>query len=86
MDSECVGYIAGFLNTVTFVPQVYKTWKTKFAGDVSIQMFVIATISASLWSIYGIMINDPIVYMANAIVFLLAIIQVALISKTRHKK
>ena len=78
VHSECVGFIAGFFNTVTFIPQVYKTWKTKSASDVSIQMFIIATTSASLWSVYGIMINKPSVYTANTVVFLLSTAQIIL--------
>ncbi|MCA6071043.1 MAG: hypothetical protein LE168_01440 [Endomicrobium sp.] len=75
---EIVGWSAAFFNAVTFVPQVYKTWKTKSAGDVSIQMFIIAIINASLWSIYGIMVHDSIVYMVNTIVFFLSAIQIIL--------
>jgi MtN3 and saliva related transmembrane protein len=76
--SKIVGCIAAFFNAVTFVPQVCKTWKTKSASDVSIQMFIISTTNALLWSIYGIGINDPIVYTVNTIVFFLSVIQIIL--------
>ena len=33
-----LGYFAGFLTTVSFVPQVIKTWKTKSADDFSLMM------------------------------------------------
>ena len=36
-----LGYFAGFLITVAFVPQVLKTWKTKSADDLSLGMFLV---------------------------------------------
>ena len=35
-----LGYFAGFLTTVSLVPQVVKTWKTKSAEDFSLEMLL----------------------------------------------
>ena len=32
-----LGYFAGFLTTVSLVPQVIKTWKTKSADDIIVR-------------------------------------------------
>ncbi|MDR1511618.1 MAG: hypothetical protein LBS15_02450 [Endomicrobium sp.] len=50
---EIVGFFAGCVSTISFVPQVYKTRKTKSAEEISIEMFIIYTISLLLWIIYG---------------------------------
>jgi MtN3 and saliva related transmembrane protein len=76
--SEFIGFLAGFFNTITFVPQVYKTWKVKSANDVSMQMFIISTMNSSLWVTYGIMIDKPAIYMTNIVVSVLSIIQIVL--------
>ena len=35
------GYLAGFLTTISLVPQVIKIWKTKSADDFSLAMLLI---------------------------------------------
>ena len=57
------GYIAGFLTTVSLVPQVIKTWKTKSANDFSLAMLLIWCAGISFWVTYGILINaKPIIF------------------------
>ncbi|RMH77120.1 MAG: hypothetical protein D6680_06105, partial [Cyanobacteria bacterium J007] len=36
-----LGLLAGTLTTISFLPQVIKTWKSKSAKDVSLEMFLI---------------------------------------------
>ena len=75
---EIVGFCAGTLATCAFVPQVYKTYKTKSAKDVSMSMFVIFASGTILWIIYGIMSKKPPIYISNMIIFVLAAFQIAL--------
>ena len=57
------GYIAGFLTTISLVPQVIKTWKTKSADDFSLAMLLIWCAGISCWTTYGILINaKPIIF------------------------
>ena len=58
MDSEIVGMIAGALSCTTFLPQVIKTWKSKSTKDVSLTMFLIASLGTALWLVYGILIHS----------------------------
>ncbi|GHT69112.1 hypothetical protein AGMMS49950_01170 [Endomicrobiia bacterium] len=76
--SGVIGTIAACLSASTFVPQVYKTWKTKSAKNVSIQMFIISSITALLWITYGIGTKKPPIYIANIIGFILSVTQVNL--------
>ena len=51
---EIVGYIAGFLVSVSLTPQVIKTWKTKSARDISVIWTLILMSGLILWVIYAI--------------------------------
>lgn len=60
---EILGMSAGLISSITFLPQVIKTWKSKSAKDISLLMFTFATISVIMWLIYGILIkNNPIIF------------------------
>ncbi|MEO0338538.1 MAG: SemiSWEET family transporter, partial [Bacteroidota bacterium] len=56
---ELIGIIAGIFSTAGFVPQVYKTWRTKSVEDLSMGMIVILVIGILLWLIYGFYKNAP---------------------------
>jgi len=60
---ELLGMTAGCISSITFIPQVIKTWKTKSAKDISLLMFTFATASVIMWLAYGILIrNNPIIF------------------------
>lgn len=68
-----IGLAAGFCTTAAFLPQVIKTWKSKSAKDLSLGMYSIFCTGVLLWLIYGIMITDLPIILANAITLILAI-------------
>lgn len=73
---EIVGLVGSFLSSVTFMPQVYKTWKTKRADDLSFEMMLIVFISTIVWLIYGIY-NSPMLWpviICNGIVCVLSLL------------
>jgi MtN3 and saliva related transmembrane protein len=70
---EILGIIAGCLSSLTFIPQVVQTWKTKTAKDISLSTFVIAATSCLLWLIYGLVVNLFSVIFTNAIVLSLTL-------------
>jgi MtN3 and saliva related transmembrane protein len=51
---DLVGHLGSLLSSITFIPQVYKTWKSKSAGDLSLLMMGIVFVSTIVWLIYGI--------------------------------
>jgi MtN3 and saliva related transmembrane protein len=70
--SETVGLVAGALTTVSFVPQVIKTWRTRSAGDFSLPMLLLFVAGIALWLAYGLMAQAwPVIY-ANAITLVLS--------------
>jgi MtN3 and saliva related transmembrane protein len=80
---EILGYIAGTMSSVVFLPQVIKTWKTKSATDISLVMFLFATASVVLWLIYGIIIRNGSIIYTNSTVLLLSCVM--LYFKIRYK-
>jgi len=71
-----IGYAAGTLTTLAFLPQVLHTWKTKSADDLHIGTLVIFAAGVALWLIYGIVRRDAPILLANAVTLAL---QVAII-------
>ncbi len=72
--TEWLGYIAGTISTLTFLPQVIKTWKTKSAKDISLFMFVFATVSVILWLVYGLLIDNGSIIYTNSVILVLSLI------------
>ena len=68
-----IGLIAGTCTTISFLPQVIKTIKTKKTKDISMSMYIVLATGILLWMIYGILIKDLPVILANSISFVLAI-------------
>ncbi|RMB59231.1 hypothetical protein EAX61_08910 [Dokdonia sinensis] len=69
---EIIGLIAAFLTTASFVPQVYKTWKTKDVSGLSLPMFSMFTLGIILWLIYGIYSNSISIILANTVTVVLS--------------
>ncbi|MCH8487942.1 MAG: hypothetical protein LAT75_13845, partial [Candidatus Cyclonatronum sp.] len=47
-----VGLLAATCTTISFLPQVIKTWKSKSAKDLSLGMFSIFATGVFLWLVY----------------------------------
>mgnify|MGYP001080120033 FL=1 len=80
---EIIGLIAAVLTTAAYVPQVYKTWKTKSAGNISLTMYIAMFIGILLWLVYGIHLNSLAMILANSVTAILTLI--ILIFKFRYK-
>lgn len=74
---ELAGHIGSVLSSITFLPQVYKTWKSKKAGDLSMTMLSIVCISTIVWLIYGIGLTLWPVIICNSIICLLSLLLIA---------
>ncbi|MEA5461374.1 SemiSWEET transporter [Arcicella sp. LKC2W] len=81
---ETLGYVAGILTTIAFVPQVIQIYKTKSAKDVSLAMFLLFTAGVVMWLVYGIKSNAVPVIAANALTLLLSL--VILFFKFKYRK
>ena len=67
---DLFGFLAALLTTIAFLPQLYKTWKTKSADDVSLIMLILFIIGLFCWIIYGLKINSVPILVANIITFI----------------
>jgi MtN3 and saliva related transmembrane protein len=68
---DFIGAAAGVLTSASYLPQIYKIWKTKSAGDISTTMFVGLYIGICLWLWYSVLISAPHMLVANCITLLL---------------
>ena len=50
-----IGLVAGILTTLAFLLQLTKTWKSKFAKDMSLVMLITVTTGVFLWLIYSVL-------------------------------
>jgi MtN3 and saliva related transmembrane protein len=71
---EWIGYFGSFLTSITFIPQVYKSWKSRSVGDLSIWMVLIVITSTLVWLIYGFAISSGPVILANTVVLVLTLV------------
>jgi len=78
-----VGFFAAFCTTIAFVPQAIKVYKSKSTKDISLYMFLIFTVGVLSWLIYGIIISNLPVILANAATLALSLF--ILIYKLRYK-
>ena len=72
-NTEILGTIAGTLTTISFIPQVSKTWQSRSATDISFGMFILFSIGVSLWLFYGIAIGSWPIIISNSVTLALAI-------------
>lgn len=69
---ELTGLTGAFLSSITFIPQVYKTWRSRSAGDLSLAMILIVFTSTLVWLVYGIKLMLWPVILCNAVICLLS--------------
>lgn len=78
-----MGLVAATCTTISFVPQAIRTIKTKHTKDLSLAMYSILTIGIFLWLVYGILIKDLPLIIANTISLLFT--STILILKIKYK-
>ena len=79
---EAVGYVAGFLATAAFLPQVAKTVRDRSVKDISLGMYVLFCAGVSLWLLYGFLISSWPVIISNFVTLILS--GTVLVLKIRH--
>lgn len=73
---DIVGHVGSALSSITFMPQVYRIWKTKSAGDLSMATILIVFVSTLIWLIYGIGKSLWPVIICNGIICALSLVLV----------
>ncbi len=67
---DLFGFLAALLTTIAFLPQLFKTWQTKSADDVSLVMLILFLTGLICWIIYGLKINSIPILVANFVTFI----------------
>lgn len=62
-----IGYIAAGLITICLVPQLIKIINTKNVKDISWLTYTLLLIAEVLWLVYGILLVDVRIIVANAV-------------------
>jgi MtN3 and saliva related transmembrane protein len=69
-----VGLAAAAITTISLFPQLMKIWKTKSTKDISMEMFLLFCGGVLLWFIYGLLLNDLPMIIANSLGFVQGLI------------
>ena len=62
-----MGLFAGVLTTACWLPQLFRSWRTRSTRDFSWLYLIVLTAGVSLWAVYGILRADPAVIIANVV-------------------
>ncbi len=71
--TEYIGFAAAVCSTIAFLPQVIKTYRTRSAKDLSLGTFSILASGLLLWLIYGWLMQDMPIILANFLTLILAL-------------
>jgi len=80
---EIIGLIAAVLTTSSFIPQVYKAWKSKNTKSLSLSMYLAFFVGVILWLVYAFHINSFSMIVANIVTAFLALLLIIL--KLKYK-
>jgi MtN3 and saliva related transmembrane protein len=72
IDPTLMGYIAAFCTTCSFIPQVLQTLKTKNTEGISLVMYTLFVFGVVLWLLYGVLVEDLPIIIANFVTLTLA--------------
>ena len=68
---ETLGFVAGLLMTVGFMPQVWRLYKLRSAKEISLPFTLLFLMGATLWLSYGVLLRLPPVILWNGITLFL---------------
>lgn len=77
-----IGFVAGTLTTLSFVPQVVHTARTRRCDDLSFGMLFAFGGGVALWLVYGCALHALPIIAANAVT--LALIAAIVVMKLRY--
>jgi MtN3 and saliva related transmembrane protein len=62
-----IGLAAAALTTFAFLPQAVKTWRSRSVGDLSLVTYSTFLAGVVLWLVYGLLIGDWPIIIANTV-------------------
>jgi len=69
MIQDFIGYFAAVCTTVAIIPQVVKAYRSRHTKDLSYGMYGLSGLGVAAWLIYGWMVHDTPLLLANLISF-----------------
>ena len=81
-----LGFMAGTLTTLSFIPQVHKAWRSKRCHDLSWGMLISFSAGVALWLAYGVLLRAAPIILANAVTLALLLAIGALKMKYRNSE
>lgn len=60
-----IGYLAAIMGTICWIPQAWKAWATRDTSGLSLPSNLMFLATVSLWLLYGILITDWPLILAN---------------------
>ena len=78
MIQDIIGYTAGTIIILSFVPQIIKSYKTRSVKDLSLIMLLAIILATILWIVYGFMISSIPVILVNSIYVFVVLFQLYL--------
>ncbi len=86
MDYKLCFYISGTIWAIEMLPQIFKTIKRKSVGDISLPMYILATISFFFFFLGCILQNNLSLLYAHILPCLGVLVMLVLILKYRRHK
>lgn len=80
--TDLIGFLAATLTTASFIPQALHTFRTKDVRGISLGMYSVFTVGVALWLVYGWLLGELPIVVANAITLSLAL--AILVMKLRY--
>ncbi len=72
-----LGLVAGTFTTLSFLPQVVRTVRSRHARDLSAAWLLIFGLGTAMWLTYGILRSDVAVAVANGVTAALVVVLIA---------
>jgi MtN3 and saliva related transmembrane protein len=71
--TDLLGYSAAGLTTLSFVPQAWRTFRTRDVSGISAGMYGVFSLGVALWLAYGLALRAWPIVAANAVTLVLAL-------------
>ncbi len=84
LEQNIMGISGTFFVTLALIPQVYKTYKTKLAKDLSFKWLIIEGIGSGFMIAYAILKNDILILLINSVISISHLLLI--IAKFKYEK
>lgn len=68
-----IGFLAAILTTFSFLPQAILTLRTRKTDEISLIMYLMLNLGIICWLMYGFVLNDLAIILANAVTLLFSL-------------